>query len=87
MTRSLAHLFTVVVFVAAAFLLTETSLLFEVTWGFDAALTHPAIARPRLLAESSHAMSRVALAVADFLPRDITTHIDSGRVIVPALYR
>ena len=86
MTRSLAPLFTVMVFIAAAFLLTETSLLLEATRGFDAALTHPTIARPGLLAESSHVMSRVALTVADFLPRDITTHIDSGRVLVPALY-
>lgn len=86
MTRSLAPLFTVMVFIAPAFLLTETSLLLEATRGFEAALTRPAIARPGLLAEASHVMSRVALTVADFLPRDVTTHIDSGRIIVPALY-
>ncbi|WP_244163447.1 hypothetical protein [Rhodococcus koreensis] len=81
-------LFTVMVFIAAALLLTETSLLLEATRGFDAALTYPAIARPGLLSESTHAMSMVALSVADFLPRDITTHIYSGgRVIVPALHR
>lgn len=87
MARSFVPLFTVMVFIAAALLLTETSLLLEATRGFDAALTHPTIARPGLLAESSHAMSRIAVTVADFLPRDVTTHIDSGRVIVPALYR
>ncbi|MFC9766726.1 hypothetical protein [Rhodococcus jostii] len=82
MTRSLAPLFTVMVFIATAFLLTETSLLLEAARGFEAALTRPAIARPGLLAEASHVASRVA----DFLPRDVTTHIDSGRIIVPALY-
>ena len=87
MPRGLMPVFTAIVFIAATFLLTQTSSLLDATRGFDVAPTGPTNARPGLLAAVSHGPSKVARATAALPPGEITTHVDSGRVSVPALYR